>query len=95
MKRKIRAAIRNSHWSHNERAVLRVLIDMWDGPGSAISPTRAEIARKSGLSVRTIARCLSDFRKTGFIVPLAPVCGPLGMGITYEIRPQAIIGGRA
>ena len=61
--------------------------------GRRIFPSVAEMAQKTGQSVRTVQSHLARMRATGWLVPVTPLDGGRGRSVEYRISPEWVAGG--
>lgn len=94
-RRLVRAAIRKSDMSAGERAVTGVLTDLWfhhrHSQKGYIHPSREKIAKKVGVTVKTVSRALAMLRAAGIAVPLDGIKGGQGKATRYHINIWALM----
>jgi hypothetical protein len=94
-RRMVRAAIRKGGFSKGERDVTLAIVNHWfhhkGGPKDYIYPGRAKIAKKAGVSIRTVASTLSMLRDVGALVPVSHLMGGGGTATRYRIDTVALM----
>lgn len=69
----VRQALAKAKLTNNRKAVLKSMIDLWfaNRHRSEIHPGAEKLAKKAGVSERTVRSYLGEFRQAGWIVALA------------------------
>jgi len=99
-RRMVRDAIRRGPFTKSERDVTLAVVNHWfhhkGGPQSSIRPGRDALAKKAGVSVRTVASVLSMLRTIEAIEPVTGLNGGYlhgGRGMTthYTVNPWPLM----
>lgn len=93
-RRLVRQAIRKGPFTKSERDITLALFNHWfhhkNGPKSYIHPGRKKLAKKAGVTEKTVSRCLSMLRVSGVIRPLGPLKGNRYKATEYAVDPYAL-----
>lgn len=88
-RRIVRNAIRKGPFTKGERDVTLALVNIWfyheNGPKGYIHPSRKMLAKRAGVSVRTVASTLSKLRAGGMILPVSSVKGGKAKATRYVV----------
>jgi len=91
-RRLVRHSIRSGDFTKGERDVIIALVNHWfhhraKGP---IHPGREKIAKKAGVSVRTVASTMSMLRAASVLNPVSNLKGGHGAATRYTINSHAL-----
>lgn len=91
-RRLVRQSIRKGDFTKGERDVIIALVNHWfhhraKGP---IHPGREKIAKKAGVSVRTVASAMSMLRAAGVLNPVSNLKGGHGAATRYSVNTYAL-----
>ena len=92
-RRLVRAAIRKGDFTKGERDVILALVDHWmhhkaKGP---IHPGRNKLAKRAGVSVRTVSSTLASLRAAGVLNPVSNLHGGFGTATRYRVNIHALM----
>ena len=80
-KRMVRTSIRKSEMTKSDRDITIALVNLWfyhkGGAKKYIHPGRKHLAKKAGVTVKTVSRCLARLRTAQII---SPIKNPRGEG---------------
>lgn len=93
-RRVIRQAIRRGPFSKSERDVTLAFVNHWfqhrNSEKKVVHPGRRKLAKRAGVSVRTVASTLDLLRRHGAIVAVAHLHGLHGNATEYVVNVPAL-----
>lgn len=94
-RRMVRQAVRKGDFTKGERDVTLAVINMWfhhkGGPKPYIHPGREKIAKKAGVTVKTVSRCLSMLRSAGVLVAVNGLSGGGKIATKYTVNVWSLM----
>jgi hypothetical protein len=94
-RRLIRDSIKRGSFTKSERDVTLTVINHWlhhkGGAKPFIHPSREAIAKKAGVSIRTVASCFGMLRAAGILVPVSGIRGGKGKATQYKVDARALM----
>lgn len=94
MRRMVRDAIRKGPFTKGQRDVALAIVNHWfhhNGKRAPIHPGRDKLARKSGVTVKTVSRTLGMLRAAGVLVPVSSLRGGWGSATKYRVNIAALM----
>lgn len=85
----VRDAVRKADFTKGERDVTLAIVNHWfhhKGAGQPIHPGREKLAKKAGVSVRTVAYVLSMLRAAEVLSPVANLNGGFQTATKYRVN---------
>jgi hypothetical protein len=93
-RRVIRDTIRRTAFSKGDRDVILALVNHWfihrHSPKGVIHPGRDKLARKAGVSIKTVSRCLDMLRHHGVLTATAHLEGLHWNATEYQVSIPAL-----
>ncbi len=95
-RRLMRGAVRKSPMTKGERDVTLAMLNVWfhhrNGPKKYIHPSREALAKKAGVSVRTVATVLSILRDSGALIVMSDhLKGGQGRATRYRFDDLSLL----
>lgn len=98
-RRVVRDTIRRTAFSKADRDVTLALVNHWfvhrHSPKGVVHPGRDKLARKAGVSIKTVSRCLDMLRHFGVLTAVAHLEGLHGKATEYQVSIPALMGLRS
>lgn len=93
-RRVIRQCIRRGPFTRSEREVVLAFINHWfhhrNSTKGVVHPGRKKLAKRAGVSIRTVASVLETLRSHGVIDPIANLYGLHGKATEYTVNTIAL-----
>lgn len=94
-RRMVRQAIRKGPFTKGERDVTLAVVNMWfhhkGGPKPYIHPGREKIAKKSGVTVKTVSRCLATLRASNVLAAVNGLSGGGKVATKYTVNVWSLM----
>jgi len=88
-RRVVRDCIKNGAFSKSERDVTMALVNVWfhhrNGPKGFIHPSREQIAKKTGVSVKAVSRTFALLRDLDVLRAVSSIKGGHGKATQYTV----------
>lgn len=94
-KRMVRSAIRKSKMTKSDRDITLALVNLWfyhrNGHKKYIHPGRKHLAKKAGVGISTVSRCLSKLRQAQAIIPIKSPRGEGQRPTQYVVNIHSLL----
>ena len=88
-RRVVRDCIKGGPLTKSERDVTLALVNIWfhhrNGPKGFIHPSREQIAKKTGVTVKTVSRTMGLLRDLEVLKPVSGIKGGQGKSTQYKV----------
>ncbi len=93
-RKNVRAMVKAGPFTKSERDVALAFFNHWlhhrNGAKGYVHPGREKLAKKAGVTIRTVSRCLDMLRESGAIVATAHLEGLHGKATQYVVNMPAL-----
>lgn len=93
-RRMVRDAVRKAAMTKGERDVTLAIVNYWfhhKGTGKPIHPGREKLAKRAGVSLRTVASTLAMLRAAGVLNPVSNLKGGFKTATRYQVNVSALL----